>query len=317
MTGNDDDTAPLLHGKYLPPFAALRAFEAVGRTGGIRKGAAALGLDHAVVSRHLRQLEDFLQASLFNRSRGMLTLTEQGLAYYRRVSDALVEIAAATAHIRKVDNQAPLRVWCVPGFASQWLSDQLAEFERLHSDILIELRPTDYAADLRMFQADVDIRYYGDDWPPHPGGENLRCLELVRPEIMAVASPELAESLSHLPDVSHLLHAPLLHEEHYEQWRAWFTRNGIDHVDDLGGQLLWHAHLAIAAARQGRGVALANSFLVAKDLASGALREVVPPNSRRVVIGGYYFVTRDDRWMAPPIVKFRRFIQARIETQSE
>jgi len=46
----------LLHPKALPPFAALRAFEAVGREGGIRKAAASLGIDHAVISRHIRQL---------------------------------------------------------------------------------------------------------------------------------------------------------------------------------------------------------------------------------------------------------------------
>jgi DNA-binding transcriptional LysR family regulator len=43
----------------LPPFAALRAFDAIGRRGGIRRAAEELGISHAIVSRHLAALETF------------------------------------------------------------------------------------------------------------------------------------------------------------------------------------------------------------------------------------------------------------------
>ncbi|MFT2612506.1 LysR substrate-binding domain-containing protein, partial [Escherichia coli] len=89
-----------------------------------------------------------------------------------------------------------------------------------------------------------------------------------------VASPALAAKLTiGAPD--ELLAAPLLHEEHHEQWRAWLEANGVrTDARALPGPLLWHAHLAIAAARQGRGLALANRYLVGRDLETGALVEV-------------------------------------------
>jgi DNA-binding transcriptional LysR family regulator len=74
---------------------------------------------------------------------------------------------------------------------------------------------------------------------------------------------------------------------------------------------LWHAHLAIAAARAGRGVALASTYLVGKDLEKGTLVELALPDSRPVVLGAYAFVTREDRWSFPVVTRLRRFLQSR------
>ena len=301
----------LLHAKALPPFAALRAFEAVGRLGGIRKAAASLSLDHAVVSRHIRLLEEWLGLPLCRRSGGGIHLTEAGANYHARVSAALVEIASATSDLLHSVDQGAVRLWCVPGFAAQWLADELAEFETRWPEYRIELRPTDAAADLLMHEADVDIRFYGDDWPPQPGGRGLRHVELARPPIMAVVSPELAGRLRNLDSVAALIDAPLLHEEHDEQWRAWLRLNGVDVPARLPGPLLWHAHLAIAAARAGRGIALASTYLVGKDLDNGSLVELALPGSRQVVLGAYAFVTREDRWSAPVVTRLRSFLQSR------
>lgn len=304
----------LLNAKAFPPFAALRAFEAVGRLGGIRRAAAALRLDHTVVSRHVRLLETWLGTQLFHRTQGQLSFTEAGESYHQAVSRALVDLASATKQLMHRDDHHPLRLWSVPGFTAQWLAEQLADFERLSPDFAVELRPTDEAADLVMQEADIDIRFYGDDWPPPPGGRGLRFVELARPMIMMVASPALASRLASLRSVSEVVDAPLLHEEHHDQWRAWFMHNGVDPGERLRGPLLWHAHLAIAAARQGRGIALASTYLVGNDLANGSLVELTVPASRQVELGAYCFVAREDRWTAPPIVKLRRFLQSRVHS---
>lgn len=303
-----NESAGLLHPKALPPFAALRAFEAFGRFGSIRKAAASLNLDHAVVSRHVRSLEEWLGAALVERGSGRLSLTATGAAYHARVSQALVEIASATSSVITSPDQREARLWCIPGFAARWLSERLAAFERHHPNFFIELRPTDRCADLLMHEADIDVRYYGDDWPPSPGGKSLRAIELARPPVMAVASPQLAAGLNKAPGRAALLDAPLLHEEHDEQWRAWLRLNGIACSGRLPGPLLWHAHMAIGAAVQGRGVALANPYLVARELAEGSLVEVAPPGVRAVILGGYYFVAREDRWTLPVIVTLRNFL---------
>ncbi len=69
----------------------------------------------------------------------------------------------------------------------------------------------------------------------------------------------------------------------------------------IAGLPPWHAHLAIAAARAGRGIAVAGNYLVEQDLADGALVELKFTGNRRAVIGSYVLVTREDRWDYPVV----------------
>jgi len=309
MARSDDK----LSSKVIPAFAAVRAFEAVGRLGGIRAAAAALEIDHSVISRHLRHLEDFVGVSLVQRDSGHLHLTEAGARYHGRVSAALAELALATAEVRDPGAKNVILVWCVPGFAAQWVADRLARFEQMWPEFHLELRPTDVRANLIAHEADVDIRFYLDDWPPDPGGRGLRYVELVRPPIMIVASPAIAATLKG-KCLEDLLDLPLLHEDNDYQWRAWLTLNGIKRElpEKIPGPLLWHAHLAIAAARNSRGLALASTFLVDADLKAGTLVEVAIPHTEPVVMGAYAFVTREDRWTVETILQFRRFLQIEV-----
>lgn len=309
MSGRED----WLNARSIPAFAAVRAFEAVGRLGGIRAAAAALKIDHSVISRHLRHLEDFLGVALVQRDGSHLYLSETGARYHGRISAVLAELALATSEVRNPGSKTAILVWCVPGFAAQWVADRLARFEQLWPQYNLELRPTDTRANLIAHEADVDIRFYLDDWPPSPGGRGLRHLELVRPPIMIVASPAVAATLVD-KSMEDLLDQTLLHEENDYQWRAWFLQNGLSQPlpERLPGPLLWHAHLAIAAARNNRGLALASTFLVDADLKSGTLVEVKIPGTHAVVMGGYCIVTREDRWTMETILQFRRFLQLEV-----
>ncbi len=126
--------------RNLPPFAALRAFDAVGRLSGIRRAAEALGISHAIVSRHLRSLEQDLGLSLFDRDLGQLTAA--GQAYYLRVSVAISELGAATAAARSKRKES-LVVWCAPGLANQWLTAHLAQYIDQHRFSVLDLRASD------------------------------------------------------------------------------------------------------------------------------------------------------------------------------
>src|SRR3546814_21002495 len=127
----------------------------------------------------------------------------------------MIELASATAQVLHKDNVRYLRLWCVPGFAAQWLSEQLANFERQWPELTIEMRPTDAPADLILHQADIDIRFYGDSYRPSTCGKRLRFVELARPPFLVVATPDLAAD----PPKPHPRQEPaygqLLHEYHH------------------------------------------------------------------------------------------------------
>jgi len=298
------------HPNTLPPFAALRAFESVFRTGGIRKAASDLCLNHAVVSRHIRHLEDWLGITLFHNVGNKLHLTDAGAAYHARISVALMELSIATSEIRGEIDDRPLIITCVPGFCVQWVSVQLAELEHVHPDIIVEVRPTDVPPNLLTYESDLDIRYQLDCDLSTKQIRGLRSSQLARPDVIPVASPKVAERVNREGTLAGLVDGPLLHENSHTLWRAWLKLNGLE-MTELPGRLHWHAHLAIAAARQGRGVMLGNRYLLEGDLSSGALVEIKIPGTKPHPIGSYMFFSREDGWSKRPLTLVRNFLRSR------
>lgn len=297
--------------RAVPPFAALRAFEAVGRLGGIRGAAQALSIDHTVVSRHVRSLEAWLGVALVDRMRGGSQLTEDGREYHRHISRAINDIAEYTADLIRRGDDKLLRISCIPGFAAEWLAGRLAMFEQQHPDLELELHPTDQQSSFTARGADVDIRFVPDPAPCRD--PFLKTFELSRPAFFAVASPSLITTIGAITTAAQILNAPLLHEENADQWSNWLRRQGLETPAVLPGPRLWHAHLAIEAARAGRGLALANALLVQDDLKTGRLVMVGPETSRQTHIGAYVLTCRLDRCNAPQIAAFRRWLQRTVE----
>src|SRR5256885_16751690 len=64
--------------RQLPPLAALRAFEAIARTGSVTRAAEELCRSHGAISRHLRLLQEHAGAALFEKEGTGLRLTEAG-----------------------------------------------------------------------------------------------------------------------------------------------------------------------------------------------------------------------------------------------
>lgn len=93
--------SPLLSRRALPPFETLRAFDAIARLGGVRKAAQFLCRDHAVVSRHLRAIEEWTGTKLIQRTAAGSVLTEDGVRYHRDIAAALDMIARATIDLIK------------------------------------------------------------------------------------------------------------------------------------------------------------------------------------------------------------------------
>lgn len=299
----------MANSKLYPPLAALRAFEAAGRLGGIRRAAKELGIDHAVVSRHVRSLESWVGVPLLGRRGNSYELTEQGMVYHAEIASALAKIATATGRMVEVQEDLRLSIWCVPGFAFLWLADRLGDFTRAHPEISVDFRPCDHAPDFRAREVDCDIRYVRD-WEEGPIARVAHRLEFARPNVFPVCSPELRESLPPIENAASLLECPLLHEDGDVEWKGWFAAQHVRIETRMQGPRLWHAHLTLAAARQGRGVALANPMLLGNDLAEGTLVPIQPRvgTFAPACYGGYTLFARDDRWNARPVIAFRRWL---------
>jgi DNA-binding transcriptional LysR family regulator len=316
---NLGDIEAISNRKAFPPFAALKAFEMIGRLGGIRKAALALGIDHAAVSRHLRSLEEWAGVPLVDRSRGGSgRLTPEGSRYHLRVSSAFAEISSAGLDLIQKSDVQRLHLWCSPGFAYQWLVRVLDRFKDSAADIDVDLRPTDFGPNFARGEAMADIRFVGD-WLPRSFSQGIQTAELARPIVIPVASPKFLANAARPAQLEDLLALPLLHEEDDEQWRAWFANQSVPVLGYIRGTRLWHAHLAVDAARRGQGIALANHFLVAEELQSGELVEVKVSDRRyrRAPIGSYVLAAREDRWRTPMLTRFRSWLNETIDQELE
>lgn len=293
-----------------PSLAMLKAFDAFGKTGGVRKAAGMLGLNHAAVSRQLSALEAYVGAALIDRDGGGHRLTEQGREYHRRISDALQEIGNATRALKRQDDGRVL-LWCSPGIAYHWLGPRLPALAKARDGLALEIRPMDFEPDFRINEADCDLRFVRIDEEDRVPAE-CRRERLINPRTYPVASPELASRMAaDLRSASDLLAVDLLHEEDDSEWRMWFAGQGVDAPEGrLSGPHLWHAHLLLEAAKNGQGIALTNDLLASSALESGQLVAVQPVDApfAPVEIGSYCFTARADRWSSRAVARLRNWL---------
>lgn len=303
--------------RELPPFEALRAFDAVARLGGVRRAAEYLCRDHGVVSRHLRTIEEWTGTKLIRRTAGGAVLTEAGLAYHKRIAAAIDAIASATSELLTGGDGHRLHIRCMPGFALHWLTPRISEFRRSHPTLDIEVRPADRSPEWLAYDMDVDIRlmatYAGElSVPPE-----LQSCRFALGPVIPVASRDYLAANPPVSTPGDLLNHHLLHEDSCDRWRNWFAAHGVQAPKDLAGPRLWQGHLTLDAARRGRGVALLHFLVPDEDLKAGRVIEIGRdmPSFTPEALGVWYFTTRAERWSAPHIARFREWLLSRIRAE--
>ena len=148
--------------RKLPPFAAVRAFEAAARLGSVKEASEELCLTASAVSHQIRALEEYLDTSVFRRSGNRIELTLTGRAYAGKLSTLLDAFEESTRSVKE-GGRRPFRVHCTPGFAARWLVprlDRLAFGDRVRVSVSNGAPSTDFAkngADVVIQWADAQV----------------------------------------------------------------------------------------------------------------------------------------------------------------
>ncbi len=87
--------------RFLPSLSALYAFDAAARHLNFTRAAEDLGITQSGISRQIRNLEEMLGLSLFERAGPKLVLTVEGAAYYEE------NLASSRAAGRGLDRRGP------------------------------------------------------------------------------------------------------------------------------------------------------------------------------------------------------------------
>jgi LysR family glycine cleavage system transcriptional activator len=295
----------------LPPLNALRAFEAAARHMSITLAADELNVTPGAVSRQIKSLEDALGLRLFKRGHQEITLTRQGNDYYRAVTRALDVLREATRTITRSRQRKQLRIRAYTTFAMRWLIPRLSSFHAAHPDIEVSLKASLEPVDFRKEDIDGAVRLGDGNWP----GTNVYRLV---PNILApVASPSLLRAGPKLRKPADLAHHTLLHSSaRPDDWACWLEAAGVlSQVDARAGMTYESSAMAYAAAIEGQGLAIAQTFLVAEDLQAGKL---VMPFKKTVDMGDftYYLLTPGHRDESVNMKTFRLWLLDQFSGES-
>jgi len=266
----------------LPPLTMLRAFEAAGRTGSMRKAASDIGISHTVVSRHVRNLEAWIGWDLLAAGPRGVELTPEGHSLYAVTSVAFQSIASLAAQLRAKAGTDEVHIWCFPGLATRWLIPRLDEIRAVVSSGEVLLRATDRMPDFARGEADIMIGF--GDFNRLPD----RARPMLQPRMFPVVSAAWLARNGMPAAIDELARLPLIHEESYVQWTSWFMQAGVTLDRPLKGSRLWDANLGFDAALAGQGVALTSNLMAANEIADGQLVELFNTDIR---VGGYYLLT--------------------------
>ncbi|HET9664106.1 MAG TPA: transcriptional regulator GcvA [Burkholderiales bacterium] len=256
--------------RRLPSLNALKAFEATARHESFTRAADELCVTQGAVSQQVKALEDDLGVRLFRRERQRLAITEAGQYYLGVVRDAFDRLRMGTEQLLQRQNSGALTVTTSPNFAAKWLVHRLRRFSETHPGIDLRISASMHHVDFAREDIDLAIRHGNGEWP------GMHVTRLCTEALFPVCSPKLLGGRHALRAPRDIKHHPLLHTNSTDDWAGWLSKADVEDVDLKHGIVFNQASMAIDAAVDGQGIALARTALTSWDLLSGRLVRPFP-----------------------------------------
>ena len=138
----------------------LRYVVAASKCGSFRRAAMSLGIEQSAISRRIRDLEDQLGASLFNRHSGGVILTHAGKKFVQHAQQALSEVSCAATDVGPIGRgeEGAVRIGIFSSLASGFLPQMLRVYSDRYDSVridIIEGAPSDHIAAIRRHELDV------------------------------------------------------------------------------------------------------------------------------------------------------------------
>ncbi|WP_277205860.1 LysR substrate-binding domain-containing protein [Vibrio misgurnus] len=251
--------------RFLPPLNALKAFESAARLKSLTNAAAELNVTRAAVSQQVKQLELYLNATLFERSGSKLVLTEEAEYYLPLLTQVFDSLSVGTEQLFARKRRRLLTLHIAQSFCHQWLIPRLAEFRQQNPQIELKISTTSNPYPNSNQRADIEI--INGTLPI----EQTEAICLIDEHWIAVAAPDYLQQHP-INDLADLAQAAKLATSGYrENWKYWLASLGYDQSVSKPIMQFDHSLLAIEAATFGLGVLLVKDILVQQLLDRGEL----------------------------------------------
>ena len=288
--------------RRLPSLNGLKAFEAAARLESFTEAAQGLFVTHAAISRHIRELEEYLGTQLFTRTGRGVLLTEAGREFSSKLTPLFDQIADASRQAAAVGEARNLKVSVQPAIASRWLVSRFGSFSALHPDIELHIDPSNDLVDFHSDNVDLGLRYGRGNW------NDVEAVRITDVVFFPVCS---AKYLAAHPNLSaaNLSGMNLLHEDKKEWWVEWLEFAGVQNPDASRGPFFLN-QLALEAAEAGQGFALGDQLLCIDSLLDGWL--VKPFTEDMKAQGAYWLVRRKGQRESGPMRAFREWLVGEV-----
>ncbi|MBY8977122.1 LysR family transcriptional regulator [Rhodobacteraceae bacterium NNCM2] len=255
---------------HLPSSNALIAFESVARLGGVGRAAEELNTSQSAISRHLKQLEEHIGVSLFERSGRNIALTLAGRSYLDTVSSALESLNEKRLELRSSGHN--VMIACTHAVSHLLIMPRFERLRRaLGKSTNIRILTCEYDQVQDVVHAGVDVLFeYRQDRVSGPS------VDVLREEITPMASPGFvaahAEVLRRAPsEWSALPHLALSQNNFgWATWSDWSEATGAPVQQTVSDAYANYVYL-LEAASAGAGIALGWRGFVDRYIQTGAL----------------------------------------------
>lgn len=247
-----------------PKLQHIKMFDAAARHLNFRLAAEELNLTQGAVAQAVRALEADLGVMLFDRRARGLSFTETGRRYHADTSKGLEIINEATRKLLPAINRVSISV--PPSFASKWLVPRLPKFMEINPDIDVRIIASEHLTDFQTQDVDIAVRQ-----GRRPLDRKLAIHLLAPINLGAYCSPAIDLPRGAPRTLADLTGLPLIQDGH-RYWEHLLAAHDIPCPQPV--LQFNQTSLALDAAANGQGMAIAPKLIARADVKSGRLQEV-------------------------------------------
>jgi len=296
--------------RMLDDLPALAAFARIVSAGSMSAAARELELPLSVVSKRLAQLEKTVGVRLLQRTTRRQTLTEEGAQFHLRVLRILEEVEQAELLLTRSRQEVAglLRVTAPGEFGRQHIVPIVADFQRLHPALAVQLELTDTVVNLLETGQDLAIRFGSLQ------DSTMIARRLAPNYRVACASPAyLAQygAPTHPAELGQH-RCILIGDQRRAEWRFQGTEGTEPVTVRVTGAIVTNdGQAAHAFAVQGAGIVVKSIWDVGDDLLQGRLQRVLPALSMPTAPLQAIFPHSQN--LAPRVRAFVDYLQIRLQ----
>ncbi len=252
---------------------SMRVFSAVAKNGSFSVAAKKLSISKAMVSKHIKNLENSLSVRLFNRTTRKLNLTDAGSSYYEKVNTILSEIDETESAISQLNSEpkGKLKVMAQPSFGAFHLSRALSLYLKKYTEVTVNLELSHRIPDL--VEENIDLAF-------HVGELNDSMYvsrRIASARRVICASPEYIKKNGMPKKPEDLLnHNCLIYMPRNDMGKWEFLDKGKRKKIKVTGDIQCNSGDALRVASiQSRGITQLPTYMVGLDIQAGRLEAVL------------------------------------------